>query len=85
MKLARITQNPVYISVLHSIHDNIHQYYDRFLSMEEKERTENYHDLKNLVDAVVNRQVQTARRVAQKHVERFNAYMRQKEIEEKTG
>lgn len=85
MKLARITQNPIYISVLHSIHDNIHQYYDRFLSMEEKELTENFQDLKDMVDAVTNRQVQTARRVAQKHVERFNAYMRQKKIEEKAG
>ena len=44
MTMARITGNPVYISVLHSIHDNIHRYYDRFLSMEKPELEENYND-----------------------------------------
>jgi DNA-binding FadR family transcriptional regulator len=33
MNMAVITGNPIYISVLHSIHDNIHRYYDRFLSI----------------------------------------------------
>ena len=33
MNMAVITGNPIYISVLHSIHDNIDRYYDRFLSI----------------------------------------------------
>ena len=34
MTLAQLTENPIYISVLHSVHDNIHRYYDEFLSMD---------------------------------------------------
>ena len=37
MTLAQLTANPIYISVLHSVHDNIHRYYDAFLSLDERE------------------------------------------------
>jgi DNA-binding FadR family transcriptional regulator len=79
LSLARITQNPIYIFVLQSIHDNIHQYYDRFLSMEQKELAENYRDLCDMVRAVKDRDSDSARQVAQNHVERFNLYMKQRE------
>ena len=49
MTMADITGNPIYISVLHSIHDNIHRYYEQFLSMEEPELQENYQDLCSIV------------------------------------
>ena len=81
MTMAKITENPIYITVLHSIHDNIHRYYDRFLSMEQRELKENYQDLYDIVDAVENGEMEQARQVAQKHVRRFNRYMQVREKE----
>ena len=75
MTLADITCNPIYISVFHSIHENIHRYYDRFLSMERRELQENYQDLCDLVQAVENANSDRARRIAQNHVRRFSQYM----------
>jgi DNA-binding FadR family transcriptional regulator len=79
MTLAEITGNPIYVSVLHSIHDNIHRYYDRFLSMEQPELQENYQDLCDIIAAVENGRVDQARALAQHHVERFNRYMKKRE------
>jgi len=75
MTLAEITGNPIYISVLHSIHDNIHRYYDRFLSMEAPELEENYQDLCAIIEAIESGQVKQARELARQHVKRFNRYM----------
>ncbi len=82
LSLAQIAQNPIYLSVLHSVHDNIHRYYDRFLSMEERELQENYQDLCDLVEAVEKGQTDQARRLARSHVRRFNQYMEKRKIEE---
>jgi len=82
MTLARITGNPVYISVLTSIHDNIHRYYDRFLSMEQAELDENYQDLCDLVGAIENREGDKASSLARRHVRRFNHYMKKRKEEE---
>jgi DNA-binding FadR family transcriptional regulator len=83
MALAEVAANPIYISVLHSVHDNIHRYYDEFLSMNNRELQENYRDLCDLVQAVEKGQVDRARRLARNHVRRFNQYMerRKKEAE----
>jgi GntR family transcriptional repressor for pyruvate dehydrogenase complex len=78
MTLAEITGNPIYISVLHSIHDNIHRYYDRFLSMEKQELAKNYQDLCDIIEAIESGQVERARELARQHVKRFNRYMQQK-------
>jgi DNA-binding FadR family transcriptional regulator len=82
MTLAQITGNPIYIFVLHSIHDNIHRYYDRFLSMEQRELKENYQDLFDIIQAIENGDVEQARQVAQNHVNRFNRYMENREFKE---
>ena len=79
LTMARITGNPVYITVLHSIHDNIHRYYDRFLSMEKPELEENYNDLCDLVAAIETADAELARRLAKQHVQRFNQYMKKRE------
>ena len=76
--MAEITRNPIYISILHSIHENIHRYYDRFLSMEETELQENYQDLFALVEAIEAGSVDQARKLARHHVQRFNRYMKHK-------
>jgi DNA-binding FadR family transcriptional regulator len=83
MTLARVAENPIYISVLHSVHDNIHRYYDQFLSMEERELQENYQDLCDIVKAVEKGQTDNARRLARGHVHRFNQYMKRREQENK--
>jgi DNA-binding FadR family transcriptional regulator len=70
--------------VLHSVHENIHRYYDRFLSMEERELQENYQDLCDIAEAVEKGRTDHARRLARDHVRRFNQYMKRREQAEKT-
>ena len=79
MTLAQVAANPLYMSVLHSVHDNIHRYYDEFLSMDKRELQENYRDLCDLVHAVEKGQSDRARRLARNHVRRFNKYMKSRE------
>jgi GntR family transcriptional repressor for pyruvate dehydrogenase complex len=83
MTLAAVSQNPIYISVLHSVHENIHRYYEKYLSMAERELHENYEDLCDLVDRVEKGQADEARELARDHVHRFNQYMKKREQEEK--
>jgi GntR family transcriptional repressor for pyruvate dehydrogenase complex len=78
MKLADAAANPIFRLVLRSVHDNIHRYYDRFLSMGESEMMENYNDLQNIVDAVATHDADRAGRLAREHVRRFNRYMEKK-------
>jgi DNA-binding FadR family transcriptional regulator len=85
MTMARITGNPVYISVLSSIHDNIHRYYDQFLSMDKPELEENYDDLFKMVRAIEKGDAATARKVAKQHVTRFNTYMQERKDASASG
>jgi DNA-binding FadR family transcriptional regulator len=70
-QLAHISGNPVYQLVLRSVHDNIHRYYDRYLSADESELSENLEDMDEMVHAVAEGQADTARLLAQSHVLRF--------------
>ena len=79
MTLAEITANPIYIFVLHSIHENIHRYYDRFLSMEIPELEENYQFLSAVVAAIETGDGNRASELVQDHVKRFNRYMESRE------
>jgi len=85
MTIAATTQNPIYQSVLTSIHDNIHRYYDRFLSMEDGELRENFSDLCDLVDAIERGAADDARRLARDHVRRFNSHMQRRAQAERDG
>ena len=80
---ARMTGNPIYISILKSIHDNIHRYFEKYLHMEEPEMQENFRDLQHLVQAVSEKDTERARRLAVQHVRRFNKYMHQAEHEKR--
>lgn len=75
MALAHIAANPVYESILQTVHDNINPYYDRFLPKSEENLRQNYQDLCEIVKAVENGQATTARLLAQDHVNRFNRFM----------
>ena len=79
LALAEITGNPVYISLYHTVHDNIDQYYEAFLSMKQRELEENFTDLGSIIDAVEKKDVEQARQLAEAHVLRFNHYMENRE------
>jgi len=72
---ARITGNPLYLSILKTIHENIRRYYDDFLIMEEPEMNENLRDLEDVVAAMANGDVKKAGELVRAHVRRFNGYM----------
>lgn len=78
LAVARIAGNPLYEFVLKSIHDNIHRYYDKFLSVGEHEMEENYQDLQCLIAAINTGDTTQARALAGEHVRRFSAYMQNK-------
>ncbi len=75
MALAKISRNPVYESVLQTVYDHIHRYFDRFLPREEKILRENYRDLAEIVGAVEDGDAPMAARLVQDHVCRFNRLM----------
>ena len=79
LALAEITGNPVYISLHHTVHDNIDQYYESFLSMKAREMAENLEDLGNIIEAVAQQDMERARQLAEEHVVRFNHYMENRE------
>ncbi len=75
LDFARITCNPIYISVLKTIHANINRYFERFLRMDVRGMQENLADLEAIVDAVVKGRPELARKLSRQHVDRFNQYM----------
>ena len=75
MALAGMAGNPVYESVLQTIYDNIHRYFDRFLPREESVIRENYKDLCAIVRAVEKGDAKKASLLVQDHVCRFNRRM----------
>jgi DNA-binding FadR family transcriptional regulator len=81
-ELAAITGNPVCISVMQTIHENIHDYYDRYLSINAHEFQENFQDLCDLARAVTTGSADEARLLAQSHVLRFNRRMKTRQQED---
>lgn len=79
LSIAKMTGNPVYISLQNTVNDNIDQYYESFLSMKQAELEENYADLCNIVSAVEQKQEEKARKLAEEHVLKFNHYMEKKD------
>jgi GntR family transcriptional regulator, transcriptional repressor for pyruvate dehydrogenase complex len=73
--LARITENPIYITILETVHQNINQYFKRYLMMATSEMAQNLADLHNIVNAIEKGDQEGARSVAQAHVRRFSANM----------
>ena len=80
---ARMTGNPIYISILKTIHENIRRYYDEFLVMEEPEMHENLQDLEDVVAAMRKGEAEKAGDIARTHVRRFNGYMERREQQHK--
>lgn len=78
MQLAKIVGNPIYISILRTVHENINRYYDRFLEKEEIRMKENYEDMRGIIAAIENKDAEGARLIARSHVKRFNQFMENK-------
>jgi DNA-binding FadR family transcriptional regulator len=75
MALAHIANNPIYKSILRTIYDHIHRYFDQFLPREEELIEENYQDLCEIVEAVEDGEAAKAHLLVQNHVYRFNRLM----------
>jgi DNA-binding FadR family transcriptional regulator len=72
---AKITGNPIYITIQKTIHENIRRYYDEFLVMEDPVMQENFKDLEDVVKAMASGNGQKAGDIVRTHVRRFNNYM----------
>jgi len=83
LALARITGNPLYISIERTVHENIHRYYKEFLPWKENIMRENYQDLCDIVAAVEDGDGAQACTLGQSHVHRFHQYMEEKRRQEK--
>jgi len=78
MTLAAIAGNPVYETVLRSVHVNIDRYYDALLPRTRRTIEEHYRDLCAIVRAVEDHDAPAARDRAQEHVRRFSRMMRRR-------
>ena len=74
LELARITGNPLYKLILHTIHTNIHRYYDLFLPKSAANRQEEYQNLCEIVQAIADRNAERASELARAHIFRFANY-----------
>ena len=80
--LAQITGNPIYISILKIMHDNIRRYFDELLVMEGREMQENIKDLEALVSTMESGDARAAGDIVRAHVRRFSSYMEMREQEQ---
>lgn len=78
MIIAELTRNPLFISVLESLSQNIHTYYESYLPRDSALLKENHQDMIQLIGAIEAGNAEEARRVAQEHVRRFSSYMEKK-------
>jgi DNA-binding FadR family transcriptional regulator len=82
---AKITGNPIYISLFKTMHNNIRRYFDELLFKEESEMRENLQDLESVVAAMKKGDADTACKIVRTHVRRFNDYMEIREQQKKAG
>lgn len=80
--LAQITGNPVFVLVHRMIHDNIRQYYDKFLHVNDDMMHKNFQDICEVVELVKKGETRGARMTARRHVRRFNEYVAIERLEQ---
>lgn len=83
--IAKITGNPIYISLFKTMHSNIRRYFDELLFKEESEMQENLQDLEDVVAMMKKGEADGACRIARAHVKRFNTYMEMRERQRRDG
>ncbi len=79
MAIAGIARNPLYESILTTVHDNIDKYYNQFLAKNEDIMRENYRDMCAILDAIEKKDPEKAQYVAKNHVRRFTEFMETKQ------
>lgn len=77
MALANIAGNAIHESVLRTIHDNIHKYYESYLPRGKEVVDQNFRDMVDIVKAVEKGNGEKALSVGKKHVERGMKYMQE--------
>ncbi len=75
MELARIAGNPIYESVLRTVHENISRYYNIFLKKDATLIKHNYQDMCDILEAVANKDSAKAKSLARQHVKQFSKFM----------
>ncbi len=73
--LAEIAKNPLLEANLTAVHDNIKIYFHQYLPFSGELLHDNFKDLCEIADAVEQKDPVAARRIAEDHVEKFNALM----------
>jgi len=73
--LAEIAGNPVFVAVLRMVHETLLGLYERFMVHRREILEENYRDLCALVEAVADGKGGEARRLARRHVTRFQEHI----------
>jgi GntR family transcriptional repressor for pyruvate dehydrogenase complex len=73
--IAAVSGNPIYLSILKTLHDNIQLYFEKYLVMSETRLEQNYAELVEIVNAVEQGDADQARELTQEHVRHFSRYM----------
>jgi DNA-binding FadR family transcriptional regulator len=73
--VAAVTANPLYISILKTLHDNIQLYFEQYLVMSETRMEQNFGELVEIVNAIERGDADHARELSRKHVRNFRSYM----------
>ena len=76
-EVGRIAGNELYRWVAQVVHDNIRQYYDKYLAYSDRRVNENAKDLEALVTAIKSHDREGAAQIAEQHVHAFNVRMQQ--------
>ena len=79
LSLSRIAGNRAFESILDTIYENIHKYFDRFLSKKRGLQEKNYRDLCKIAEAIESRDSHRAQVLVQDHVRYFNRVMEKRE------
>jgi DNA-binding FadR family transcriptional regulator len=79
--LAEITTNPAFVAVVKMVHQTIMGFYENFTYRRTAVLEENYRDLCAIVAAVESGQADRARRLARRHVRRFNRHLQADEAQ----
>ena len=74
--LAKISDNPVYRFILEMVQQNIISYYKSFPLRSKEMMEENYQDLCDIVRKVEQGNAEEARLIIQRHIRKFNRYMK---------
>jgi len=79
MEIAHIADNPVYESVLKTLHENISKYYERLLPRTAENLEYNFNDLRSITEAVCSGDSELAKKLCMDHVTHFSRLMEEQE------